>query len=299
MLIDKDSHDIIVISYPPGAGGYFLYTAITRYAQGAVHLGMPGFRFGDHGDCHHTELYIPVMWHHPDEYDLVLSKIKAQDITYNKIVVICDHGPCYDEHYQYLRSHFPQAKIVRTVLDTDMVHIVARSATEKPQSGTDMIQMHRVIYQNTQPPVPFRRWLKDMIKSPVPGGVYDSLQRWQPVYQKDVVDFSIRHFVYPEQDGVARLIEDLGMTVRDQDGLRDFCRQYQQANLKYYRWLLAWPSIRQALESGQDVDLSHITDVYDRCMIDLRIESTWNLQLPDQENWFQNTREIRRWICWP
>ena len=301
MLIDKSSHDIIVVSYPPGAGGYFLYTAITRYAKGAVYVEMPGLVFGAKGDCHTAELYTPVMWHHPDEYDLELSSwITAQDVEHNKVVVICDHGDCYDEGYQYLRSHFPHAKIVRTVLDTDMTHVVARSGTEKPSPNIDMIQYHRDMYQQTDRSWSLRGWFKNMVRFPTSESVYQWLQRWRPACQPDVVNFSIRHLVYPELHGVARLIEDLGMTVRDACGLQDFCWQYQQANLKYFNWLIEWPGIYQALQAGQDLDLSHITDIYDQCMIDLRIESIWNLRLPDRDDeWFRSTEEIARCICWP
>jgi len=301
MIVDKSSANIIVVSYPAGAGGYFIYTAITRYAKGAVYLEMPKFQFGENGHCHNAQKYTPVMWHQPDRYDLVLSNdLEQSQVENHKVVVIADHGDLYDQDYQHLRGHFPNAKIVRTVIDREMIFAVGRAAVEKPAGG-NINDINRDAWsKSSQNGQPFRQWCKNLMQDWSSYDLHRQLGRWTPVNQQGVLNFSVRHFACPEYRGIEKLILMLGLTVRDPEGLYDFCTAYREANLRYYRCFLETQRVLQYLSTGQELDLSHITDIYDQLVIEYHIEHKWNCQLPDnRDTWFQNTQEIQKLIAWP
>lgn len=289
MLIDKLSNNIIVISYPVGGGGYFVYTALAMYGRGVAHPTMEQFDFDSRGTCHRSVVATPIFRALPDDYALKISKMRSQEVQGKKILVLSDHEDLIDVDYAHTRQHFPNATIVRITVDQDTADVIYRTAYEKPRDQ-DLIQtLQQQHALSDQHHSSLRSWMRQHFRNRLSW----FQQHWQPVQIPGVINFPMKKLIFPERGGVAQLIRDLSLSVSGPVALAELCHRYRDANLRYYRWMLEWPDILSAIKNSQDQPLDHITDIYDQTMIDLRIERNWNCQLPDSPDWFQNTRQIR------
>lgn len=118
---DTLSSGIILISYPPGGFGNFIYYLLTEFAEQTVKPNNSLFLFGKNGNSHAVNKYTTTYFHGQKIYQPLIDA--SLNIDNKKLLVLVDNG-WLDNDYRQLRSVFPNAKIVRMCIDSDVYHIV-------------------------------------------------------------------------------------------------------------------------------------------------------------------------------
>ena len=117
---DKNSKNIILIMYPTGGYGNFLYYLLTEYFSNTVKV-LNDFQFSSNGNSHQVKKYTqPFLLglHYKNiqsfKYDYTVSDKESYDqiSSGKKLVVLCDTGNLVDT-IKIPQSYFPNASIIR------------------------------------------------------------------------------------------------------------------------------------------------------------------------------------------
>lgn len=128
MKFDNKSDKAIVIMYPTGGYGNFLYKILTEHFESTVKINSPNFVFSDTGDSHKFKKYTEVfalgtaMYTHTlksFKYDFqITNPLVLEQIKQNKhFLILADVGNTAD-NVKFLKTFFPNAKIVRVYAET-------------------------------------------------------------------------------------------------------------------------------------------------------------------------------------
>ena len=127
MQFDKDSDQCIVIMYPTGGYGNFLYYLLTQYFKDTVKVKEnQNFKFSPLGNSHNVYKYTEVFsfGSHYNKLDKFSYNYKIYDrssqeqiLNGKKYLVLGDTGNLVDS-VKFLKKYFPNATIIRTYAET-------------------------------------------------------------------------------------------------------------------------------------------------------------------------------------
>lgn len=118
-VFSKDSKNCVVLMYPTGGYGNFLYYLLSVHLANTIDLNFKNFAFGKDGNSHNFPKYTEI-------FDLTKKNLKEFKYTYNvadeympqiisgkKFLVLADVSNLGD-NVRFLKKYFTQAKIIRT-----------------------------------------------------------------------------------------------------------------------------------------------------------------------------------------
>lgn len=287
MILDNHSKDIVLISYPSGGFGHFLFHILTGFCKETVKAYNTEFKFSEHGDSHATKLYTETFFKDPDEY---FTEIAAPYSVGSKILVLCDNGINHDSYSKILKT-FPNGTIVRTVIDYDIRPVIYQTCIVKAKkddlldTNSDHVKDHwtdsdeeyairenfTLLYQN---------W---------PFG-------WEPI--DGVINFSLEGLITNPVSSIEWLSDKLNLTIQNREQLEDLCSEWVKTNKSFFAVYYNWQDISRALEANTDISLDHITNLHDQGYINHRIEQKYNVIIPvyDYRDWFKTTGDILKMV---
>lgn len=128
MIFDRDSSNAIVIMYPTGGYGNFLYYLLSEFFDNTVKVDQSSFEFNQAGNSHAVKKYTQIFslgrayyskTLRDFSYDYQLYDLSAQEQINagKKFVVLGDVGNLGD-NVIFVRKYFPKATIVRVYADS-------------------------------------------------------------------------------------------------------------------------------------------------------------------------------------
>jgi hypothetical protein len=124
---DRNSDACVLIMYPTGGYGNFLYYLLTSFLDNTVKLNNDSFEFSDTGNSHmvkkYTEIFSLGTYYSSKnlknfKYNYLIEKNYLEQVAQGKkFLVLADMGNLGD-NVNFLRKYFPRAKIIRIYAQT-------------------------------------------------------------------------------------------------------------------------------------------------------------------------------------
>jgi len=286
MIFDTSSNDIILISYPSGGYGNFLYYILSEFADQTVKLSNNQLIFSDDGNSHSIVKYTNTYFMDPAEYHPQCD-IDPQD---NKVLVLCDNGINNDK-YDKIKLVFPNATIIRIVIDPAVRPIIYQTCVVKAMSH-DFNDNHSEHIKNN-----WTDSAEDYAQRENFTLLYhDWSYGWEP--NELTVNLSFEQLLIQPIDTIKELINQLGMQIVNESKLKTVLDDWFIANEKYFNVYFHSKLILTALENKENIDISHITDLHEQGYINYCIEQRYNIDIPvyDYRDWFQSSEQIQQII---
>lgn len=286
MRFSTDSKDIICISYPSGGFGNFLYYVLSEFADQTVKLSNNELTFSQDGNSHSIVMYTNTYFMDPDEFRLHCDI----DPKNNKVVVLCDNG-INNDSYDKINLTFPNAKIVRIVIDPAVRPIIYQTCIIKAVCQ-DLNTNHSEHVRNN-----WSDAAEDYAQREDFTLMYHNWSYgWEPT--DSTINLSFKQLLIQPFDTIKELINQLGMQLVDEDRLKLVLADWFTANSKYFSVYFHANLILTALENKENIDISHIVDLHEQGYINYCIEKRYNIEIPvyDYRTWFQSTEQIQQAI---
>lgn len=286
MIFDTAGKNIILVSYPAGGFGNFIYYILTKFADQTVKVPNIGFNLSADGNSHDVTKYTEIYYHDPTEYIPNIS-IDPED---KKILVLCDNGILEDK-YSKIKTVFPNATIVRIVIDPAVRPVIYQTCiTKAMKKDINTINQSHVDSSWTDADTEYaQRENFTLFYHNWPFG-------WQE--SADNINLSLEDLIIDPIETIIKLINNLGMQLVDKDSLGLVVNDWVTANAEYFSIYWSAKRIMQALTSGKHIDISDITDLHEQGYINYCIETKYHVTIPvyDYKDWFKSTAEISNMI---
>lgn len=276
---DTTSPDIIAISYPPGGFGHFMYHVLTHHCVETVKVNADDFEFGSAGDAHQTTRYVPT-WNPREPYVPTMATASP-----GRIVVLCDHGWAHDSVAD-IRDTFPQAQILRMVIDDMAEPVIYHTYTNK--TGQSLAHSQHVQQHWPDEPWAHREnytlWYHSR---PFHFGAVDG-----------AVNINISQLLSLPTTTLVDAIQALGLNVIDLGPLARFSHNWLTLQEPYVKILKDWSDISFCLDNQLNRSIEDIQDLHDQGYINYRIEQKFGITIPvyDYRDWFCDIDEIATMI---
>jgi hypothetical protein len=287
-LFDTTSKDIIIISYPSGGFGNFLYHVLTNHASDTVKVDNNYFFFNKNGNSHDTKKYTNVYFHDPIYYNPSIDNV----ITKNKkILVLCDNGILNDT-YDKLRQVFPNATIVRSTISQSVRPIIYKTCIVKAMQTNviDDTKTHVVSNWNDSGEDYAIRENFTLMYHNWPFSL------WEEDHQ--CINVNLENLITEPHNAINSLIFKLEMKVVDQVNLQKLIDDWRDINSKYFKIYYECKKIENALNENYNLNLEHLTDLHDQGYINYWIEQKHHIIIPvyNYKNWFVDTYALQKAI---
>lgn len=294
---DATSQNIILISYPPGGFGHFIYYVLTEFADRTVKIDNSQFNFSAVGDSHSALEYTNAFWHDPDEYDLKL--LRTVDISSKKILVRCDQGLEMPGDLVYTKTDkiFPNATVIRNIVNDNTTFLIYEIALKKIldkdifQSCEESINLN---WSDSSEDYARREYYTLAYRNLKLNKTFSNLCQWRFLDKSKLINFSLEDLIIDPYQSICSLIKRLDMKVIQESKLKTLCAQWSEQHLSYTVSYSLWSSIENALDTNLNLDLSNINDLKTQGYINYRIEEKFNIVIPpwDYRHWFATTKDI-------
>lgn len=283
MILDNSSKNIILISYPSGGFGNFIYYILTEIASDTVKIDNSNFDFNSDGNSHQAIKYTKEYFHEPDNYWTEISS----DMKNKQILILCDNGITND-NYSKVNITFPNANLIRLTIDEDIRPVIFQMCIFKALQQTSIVD-----HTNSHVNINWTDANEDYAIRENFTFLYKNWQfGWEPHYQ--AINLSLKSLIVNPVTTITSLINNLGMTVVDNVYLQEICNKWLTANQKYFNIYYNTKKIMNAISTNTDIDISDITELHDQGYINFCIEELYNIIIPvyDYRDWFQTTGQI-------
>lgn len=282
MKFDVTGDKIILISYPSGGFGNFIYYVLSTFALETVKTNQHNFEFNSAGDSHAAEKYTSIWYKNPINY----AANTSIDPENSHILVLCDNG-INDDGYTYIRKVFTNAKLVRLTISDSVRPVIYKTCVYKAMQSDLFAENLSHIEKN---------WL-DADK------VYSQRENFTLMYHNwpfgwsdktGDVNVDIENLIKFTKNTIIGLIDSLNLTACNLQKLDQVIENWHAANKKYFEIYQHAELIIQALKNKINISLEHITDLHDQGYINFLVEKHYNVIIPvyDYRNWFANTDQI-------
>jgi hypothetical protein len=275
---------MILISYPSGGFGNFLYHCLTEFSSNTYKPGNDSFSFDLMGRSHDTKKYIPTYFLDPDNYQFTLPETNLE------CLVLCDNGITNDS-YDKINKTFPEASIVRVVIDDAVRPVIYKTCVFKAKNSDTITETKDQVVAN---------WSDAEEDYAVRENFTLLYHNWPFKWQADkqCINVSLEELITDPVKTIESLISTLHGKIVDKDRLLNNCKEWQCVNEKYFKIYWDWTRIAESLGSNFDIDISDITELHDQGYINYCIEKNYNRIIPvyDYRNWFKNTKDIREFL---
>jgi len=286
MIFDPASENIILISYPSGGFGNFLYYLLSKFCLETVDINDDAFKFSLSGDSHSIIKYTNPYFMDPPDYDPSIN-VKFAD---KKILVLCDNGIGNDQ-YHGIRNTFPNATIVRSVIDTKIRPVIYQTCVIKARRSSMLLENTKHINDN---------WSDSAENYAVRENFTLLYHNWPFGWRPDptVINFHLEKLITDPINTVKNMISNLGLTLTNDDELPKIIKVWYTVNQKYFNIYYSAQDTIDAIVNNSAKDLRHITNLHEQGYINYCIEKHFNVIIPvyDYKDWFKSTNEISEMI---
>jgi len=285
MKFDVTSDNIILISYTSGGFGNFLYHVLSEFADETVKV-VNQFKFSSTGDSHATKKYTERYFQDQPYTPNILV-----DPADKKILILGDHGINYNSIVQT----FPNAKIVRSVVNTDVYSVVHQTCVEKGMLSNILEESMPYVTDN---------WAEGAEDYAVRENFTLLYHNWpdrgwsDSINLKNIINLNIENLINNPSETIIELIKQLGLTPIKIDALLALCKDWLYVNKKYFHLYFKCVDIFSSSEVKPNIDLTEFTSLHDQGYINYRIEKKFNIVIPvyDYRNWFNSTNDIAEMV---
>jgi hypothetical protein len=281
---DPEGDNIILISYPSGGFGNFLYHILTEHADNTVKIKNTNFNFSSTGDSHSTSKYTNIFQNNSDTYQPAITD--NVDITDKKILVLCDNG-IENDLYTDINKLFPNATIVRTVISPVIRPIIYQTCIVKAMRSDVISESKNHVQKN---------WIDGNEPYAIRENFTLFYHNWPFLWGENdnCINLNLELLITDTFSTIVKLIEDLNMKVINTDRLKKIINEWTLENSKYFQIYYDCKKIIHALNNNTNISLSHITSLHDQGYINYFIEKKYNITIPvfDYKNWFENTSDL-------
>ena len=275
---------MILISYPSGGFGNFLYHCLTEFASNTYKSDNEDFKFDLLGRSHDTKKYLPIYFHDPNNYKLLLPDTELE------CLILCDNG-INNDSYAKINTVFHGATIIRTVIDNSVRPIIYKTCVVKAQNSDTIKETKKQVSTN---------WIDSANDYAKRENFTLLYHNWPFKWQNDpqCINVSLEEFIVDPAHTIRTLIGLLKGETVNPDRLMELCDQWKSINEQYFKIYCDWRKISAALDSDFDIDLSNIIDLHDQGYINYCIECKYDVIIPvyDYREWFTSTIQIKEMI---
>ena len=270
---------MILISYPSGGFGNFLFHVLTEFSSNTYKPGNSDFKFDLVGRSHDTKKYTPIYHHDPVHYTVSLPQ------TDKECLILCDNGIDNDS-YEKINQVFTNARIIRVCIDHAVRPVVYKTCVTKAQNSDTISETINQVGGN---------W-GDIEDFSIRENFTLLYHNWPFSWtqKQNCINVSLEALIQNPIETNKHLIGLIGGEVLDSNRLVDICESWKKSNQKYFKVYCDWQRIESALDSNSHIDLTDITDLHDQGYINYCLEKKFNYTIPvyDYRNWFKSTEEI-------
>lgn len=268
---------IYCIWYPSGGFGHFINAILSLYGTG-FKRPHGQLQFSTNGNSHNLDLVAPKYTEANLDYHYNFDPV----YNYSVLVDLGINSTCCN-----FTQSFPESKTIKMCYTDTSWPIVARTMIDKALRSTIEIELATdpSLWNSTQPWTQREKYflfLRD-----------HSLRRaWR--------DEPEIHCVYIDSllnyADLRNCIEDIGVELAEFD---DVWSEWCTCNKKYLDPVVTADLVLDKIERQENIDLTHITDLWIQAVIYYFIWLKFGREVPhnDFENFFNNTDQIRTWLC--
>lgn len=280
-----DDSEVLLISYPPGGFGNFIFHMLTEFADNTYKPKNQNFKFSSSGNSHDTIKYTNIYYNDPDSYTLNFPN------TTKKVLVLCDNGN--NDSYTKIRKFFPTAKIIRLVISPAIRPVIYQTCIKKAvrKNLIDNISTHvSQHWDNYTEAYAIRENFTLMYHNWNP--------IWGPNNNKNIINVDIESLVTDPVQTIINLITSINGSAIHLDKLVQLCNDWRVANKDYFELYYLWTKLNLALDHGDFIELPSDLDLHAQGYLNYCIENKYNVIIPvyDYRNWFQTTNDIKEMI---
>lgn len=285
---DPKSENIILISYPSGGFGNFLYHILTEHADKTVKVKNKNFNFSSLGDSHSTSKYTNIFQNNLETYQpYITDNVNVND---KKLLVLCDNG-IENDLYTDIDKLFPNATIVRTVIPPAIRPIIYQTCVIKAMRSDIIFESKSHVQKN---------WLDGDEPYAVRENFTLFYHNWPFSWEENTycINLNLELLITEPFYAIHKLITDLNMKLVNHDKLEKIINEWTIENSKYFQIYHDCKKLIESLDNDTNISLSHITSLHDQGYLNYIIEKKYNITIPvfDYKDWFKNTNDIRNSI---
>jgi hypothetical protein len=294
---DPLSDQIILISYPSGGFGHFLYHVFTHYFHGTVKIPNSKFELSKGDSFHNSKKYNKV-WYgtRENEGHQWVPEITVNYLPNEKILILCDHGWYSDpknDTYNQTFNFFPNAQIIRVCSHDTALPIFHNTLNGK--SG--FVKKYPEVVEHTQ-----SSWGTDedwAVRENYTLWYHSSPHQFRPMVLANGINLHLADVVSSPVTTLISAAKYFGLDVIDQSLLTLFCKKWLRAQHMYFKVFTTEKRLKKALQNEwYDISLHHVTDLHDQGYLNYCIEREFNVTIPvyDYKDWFSDTKEVKQMI---
>lgn len=277
-----DDSRIILINYPSGGFGNFIYHMLSQYSSNTYKVDNSKFEFNSLGNSHSTKKYTPIWHKDPDHY------IFPNIVTDKKLLILCDNG-INNDSIDKISKKFKSHTVVRLNIDYAIRPVIFATCIKKAMNSN---------FQSEVLPHVQKHWTDSnedyAVRENFTLFYHNWPFKWQSKLEQNVINVSIKELIDDPIFTLQKLIINIGGSVTLKRPFEYDCKKWLTANYCYFQIYYQWQQIEKALNNFQKYDLSMITDLHDQGYINYCIERKYNITIPvyDYKNWFVDTIHI-------
>jgi len=277
-----DQTNTILISYPSGGFGNFIFHILTEFSDLTYKPKDSFFEFSEDGNSHATAKYTNIWFHDPLNY--TYKEIN----TDKKILILCDNGITNDS-YSNIRKYFNDALIIRTCITPSTRPIIFNTCVTKAKKSSPIKEIERHV-QSSWIDADKNYALRENFKLLYHHWPFN----WEPINDKNIINLNLESLILNTADTLINLIQATGGNVINHNQLLKLCDNWKALNQKYFNVYYNWKKIDIALDCEDLLAIDDIVDLHEQGYIDYCIEKKYSVTIPvyDYKDWFKNTKEI-------
>lgn len=273
------SDNVVLISYPSGGFGHFIFHALTAHASNTYKV-TSDFKFDDLGTSHQAVEYTKKF--NDSDKNYVLNHPDPSKIA----LVLCDNG-INNDNYDVVKTKFPKSPIIRLCISESIKPIIHQTQSVKARNWSVMADITRQVIDN------WEDWAQDYAQRENFTLLYHNWNyRWAP--NESTINIDIESLVARPVETITNIIHAIGGQVINPESLADLCNKWKTVNQQYFQIYYTWKDINHSLDNNQTMDLTGVDNLHDQGYINYCLEKKFNIVIPvyDYRHWFKTTDEI-------
>ena len=277
--VDRNSDKILVISYPAGGFGHFIFYLLTHFTKETVKVP-DELQFSPTGDSHQQHRYI-FPWHRNNNpyYQFDCSSVSPLDPDDIKIII---HDAGHNNEDQDVRDYFPNARFIKVCAEPEVRIALLELSVAKALN----ISWDAWFYQ-TIPSAPIKQGFSE--KTPwtlhqlVWRNVNFTFPKFCPSGYPNVTNVSLKNFIVDTERTFRKLARDLNLTVINDQLLQTKLHEWSNVHQRYVNSVKLWQTIDRALDHGTYLDLTDVADWVTKSMIFYNVCNKYYIKVPAME----------------
>lgn len=282
-----EQENVLVISYPSGGFGNFIYHLLSAYADNTVKIGGHKFNFSSTGNSHNNKRYTDPIKQLSSDY-----KIQFQD-SKNLHLVTYDPGiNNKQDKFLKLKKYFPNAKIVNCHLTDAIRPVIYKTFMIKAHNKNPVNHSIKTVEQNWQTCSDYT------IRENFTLFYNQWSWHWPALSQNGVINFNLESFITNPFYTLNQLIESTGGKLINKNKCKKTLQEWYKSNFKYFEIYWLCKELERSLDNFENFNLEYVKDLHDQGYLNHWIETKYNIQIPvyNYRHWFKNTEQILQMV---